>query len=253
MKILWQRLLFTLLIAQFPAFGQNIDKVKAMLANKSFTKLDTYLTNFCASNRNSQYQQEMNRQIVESYYEIIIFFRESIPTRIERVSDVHPYKIYLLVSDDKIVYFKVENHQRPRNIKTEEVFSDQTSLQAFEKAYLSTYGQRVTTSDFFKTHVVYGHSCGYAGVENKYRIQQKKIIEFKDIEKLEEWLTSPIAEIQVYAVEGFYILKQKGYKLTSKQLSLIKLIKSKKGGIQTCHGCIYMIEEILFATEKFEF
>ncbi|KOY87054.1 hypothetical protein AD998_13690 [bacterium 336/3] len=253
MKTLTCTLSFFLLIAQFSAFGQNIDKVKGILANKSFTKLDTYLINFCAKNPNAQYSQEINRQIISSYYEIIVFFKESVPTEIERISKVYPYKIYMLVKDDKIIYFKIENHQKPKNIKIEEIFSNKATIQTFEKAYLLTYNRKVTINDFFKTNIVYGYSCGYAGTKTEYGIKQSKLIELKNTEELEQWLASPIPEIQVYAVAGFYKLKQQGYQPTPKQLSLIKLIKSKKGTINTCHGCIYMREEIQFATQDFEF
>ena len=104
---------------------------------------------------------------------------------------------------------------------------------------------------FYK--VVYGKSCGWAGIDPPYRDMLNGLISEKNTSELEKWLSSETTEIQVYGVEGFYSLKKKGYKPSEKQLQLIKIIKSKVGNLRTCSGCIYREETIKEAVARFKF
>jgi hypothetical protein len=75
-------------------------------------------------------------------------------------------------------------------------------------------------------------------------------VETNDIAMLNEWLRSPVAEIQVYAIDGFSQLRKQGYKLSEEQRRLIKFIKKKKGNINTCSGCLFSSKTISSVTRR---
>lgn len=100
---------------------------------------------------------------------------------------------------------------------------------------------------------VYGISCGYSGGPPPLRALLVEIVSKDDIVELEKWLKSSLAEQRVYAVEGFYNLKQAGLKLNPEQMILIKEIKKDKGMINYCSGCKLSSIPIQKVVRKFTF
>ena len=230
---------FVILLTSISCFGQKIDSVKALLNKKSFHALDSYLKRIDSTNRRISYYQEVNRQIINSYTEIVIEFEESFPCKEENVYNVYPYKIKLLTSGDKIIYCRMENHSISIFTTIEASYTLRDSIKQLQRFYQTIYKRNISISDFFSDKIVYGYACGFVGTNPKFRVKLDKLVSLKNTKELHKWLTSPITELQVYAIDGFSQLKKAGLCLTPDELELIKLVKSKEGNLRTCWGCIY--------------
>lgn len=97
------------------------------------------------------------------------------------------------------------------------------------------YSQRIDWG-FPPDRYVYGEECGIGSESPMLRIELKKILEDKNVQELEKWLSSDIAEKRVYAVDGFYSLLKKGFTPNYLQLRLINKIKKEEGKVRHCAG-----------------
>ncbi len=236
-------------------FGEKIDSIITVLNQKNYKQLEAYLKRAEVSSKKDEFNfnEEISRQIIDSFFEKIINVEEWFPNIKEGSYHGKIYEILILTNGDSIIYAKLVLYPKGPNTNILIQYSDNKLFHQLQKSYSVTYGRKVIIKDFFISYVVYGNRCGRGAVERDYRIRLNKLIESKNIKKLDKWLSSPTAEIQVYAVDGFFQLKEKGYTLTPKELQLINIIKNKKGEIRACSGCIFSSWEITETTEKFKF
>jgi len=248
-----RNLIYILTLCYCIVHGQQFGQVKKLLSQGDFVIADKYMSKICKKNDDISYNQRVNRQIVGDYSEILIYFEESFPAKEENVYDVFPYLISVLTHSNKIIYCKVLNNNNSNNIVVEYDYTDTSQVNALKSLYSKMYGLKISIDDFFKSNVVYGSACGYGGQDPDMRVQLNELVHTKDIKGLDKWLSSPITEIQIYAVDGFHQLVTKGYKLSPREQELIQVIKTKKGTVRTCSGCMHMTENISQLTEDFRF
>jgi len=236
-------------------FGQKIDTLLALLNQRSYVGVDSFCSRVASKSApfNIIYRTGVNRQIVDSFYEISFEYQEIQPSRQKGTFDVHPYQVSVITRGDDIIYCKMLNNYHMHYAKTEVHFASVEAIRVLQLAYKSLYDRSIEVSDLFSDQVVYGSNCGWGGDDPDYRLKMNKLVETKNINELDGWLRSPVTELQVYAVEGFYQLSQHGFKVNPARQKLIAIIKSKKGTIRTCRGCVYSSRSISYSTWGFKF
>jgi hypothetical protein len=206
-------------------FAQSFsDSLISVLKKKNFQEATTFLDG--AKNKNIR--MVLNRQIVNNYFEVLYEIR-----------DGKGEQIKLLCDADKIIYAKVVSSEQK---KFEE--QDSAAIKHFYKNYTAFFEAKIKVSDFFVDNLQYGRGCGFAGVDPPLKKETVKLVAAKNVKELTKLLQSPVTEKQLYGVEGFISLQEKGYALTHFQKKLIDFIKIKKGKAKTCSGCIYSDKEI---------
>ncbi|MGZ6491087.1 MAG: hypothetical protein ACXVDU_13910 [Bacteroidia bacterium] len=206
------------------------DSLVAALKKKSFTEVSAFLE----SAKSKNIRPVLNRQILADYTEVLF-----------EITDDKGEEIKMLCDADKIIYAKVVSDDKK---KFEE--KDSVALKHFYKKYLAFFGTKVNIGSFFVKDIQYGRGCGFVGVDPPLRKEMTKLVAAKNTKELTKWLQSPITEKQLYGVEAFYSLEAKGSTLTPLQKKLIDFIKTKKGSVKTCNGCIYSDMEISRIFEK---
>jgi hypothetical protein len=233
--------------------AQSIDSVKHILSSNDFLKFDSTCKAF-AGKTDSRFNYNLNitREIVSPFNEIICEIEIFTPTKEANVSSVNSYWLYMLRHENTLVYTKMVDKSYNYAHPVLYNYQSDSFMKLFKSNYKSSFDRKISIGDLFEENVTYGSRCGWSGIEIEYRKKLNKIVAEKDINKLEHWLKSPVVEIQVYAIEGFTLLSKNGYILNTKQQKIIQLIKSKKGEIRTCSGCIYQTREISEVIERIE-
>lgn len=235
-------------------FASPGDSIILSLEKRSIRGLDSSLVSLKRKSRNIEFYQSINRQIIDSFYEVIYFITESFPAGANpNVSSINEFRILLIRSGDKIIYCKMEDRsvliRSPGIIK----YKDKAAISMLTKAYINMYGRRVGIKSFFNDKIVYGSRCGYSGTPLKNWTKLNRYVQKKRLAKLRRWLRSPLAELQIYALNGFHQLYKAGYKLRDDERRIIDFVKSKKGDVNICVGCIYGSQKISEVTEEFVF
>jgi hypothetical protein len=70
--------------------------------------------------------------------------------------------------------------------------------------------------------------------------QLNVLLQDGNVDLIRQWLRSPNAEKQLYALRGYRILVIQGYNLTDEEKRIISIVEQKKGRVSTCSGCMYM-------------
>jgi len=238
----------------WPVAGQNLDSLQLLLNNKSFDQVNNFLKTIIENDTSSNYQFDVyvNRQIIDSFTEKYIWYAEEL--------NQTSYHILLLTKNDRIIFCKMTKDDYsdfPNEILILH-FKENKEISELQKIYKATYNRNVEPKDFYNQSIEYGNNCvsdlshvGNRNYEPWEYVQMKKLVEEKNISELNDWLRSPIAETQIYAIDGFYQLKKNGYTLTDQEFKLINIIKLKLGTIRVC-GDIKnnTIEDV---TSKFQF
>jgi hypothetical protein len=225
-------LLAAIIMLTANTFAQSFsDSLISVLKKKNLTEVTTFLD--AAKNKNIR--MVLNRQIVNNYFEVLYEIR-----------DGKGEQIKLLCDADKIIYVKVVSSEQK---KFEE--HDSAAIKHFYKNYTAFFEAKIKVNDFFVDNLQYGRGCGFVGVDPPLRKELVKLVAAKNVKELTKLLQSPVTEKQLYGVEGFISLQEKGYILTPLQKKLVDFIKTKKGKAKTCNGCIYSDKEIsTIFTEK---
>ncbi|MCX6317688.1 MAG: hypothetical protein NTW29_10375 [Bacteroidetes bacterium] len=151
-------------------------------------------------------------------------------------------KKYRKVEDDYIPYYVVID-----SVRIEPAYDSlKTAFQLF-------YEEPLLEADLFMTDIIYGRSCGFAGMPPSQRETIDTLVKKRDQATLLKWLRSANTEKQFYAVDGLYQLKKAGIQLTEKDLQLIRFVLNKKGFIQVCSGCIFSSRKISELAERLDF
>lgn len=243
-------LLFVMVFCHCKA--SNIEAISKILKQKDYNKLNTYLSSL---SEDCSVSRLIEREVMPDCWEVKIQYQEFYPGDEPGVTTVNSYYIEILTEKGQIVYCCFSDHKylnAPETILNYKVDKEYKKL---SEAHQDAYGAELNFSHLFVNNdsIVYGSHCGWAGINPGYRSKLDDAVKLMDTALLNAWLSSTITELQVYAVDGFYQLKQKGYVPDDKTLERIALVKSKKGTINQCSGCIYMNREISEATADFKF
>jgi hypothetical protein len=130
-------------------------------------------------------------------------------------------------------------------------YCDNILLQKLKSSYTRKYSTELNEEDLLNFSLIYGDACGYAGKPPAGKMFIDSLVKINDKKSLLKWLISINAEKQIYALEGYNQLKQKGTILEKNELEYIKLILLKKGTINVCDGCDIGRKEIGEVVTKF--
>ncbi|MFT3981632.1 MAG: hypothetical protein QM687_14250 [Ferruginibacter sp.] len=229
--------------------GQPVKKIEQLLKDKNLFALNSYIEK--PQKSNVTFSWETLRTIVEDYQEGIIKIEEHLPVNDETGgSTINNYRIYLLADKNKIFYYRfintacknIHSGQLEENVEIIDSLKDGIEYSSLENIFKQTYNADLNSDDLFLTSIVYGAHCGIAGVNPVYMEQLNMLLQNEDIDIIRQWLKSANAEKQLYALKGYRILVNLGYKLTDEERTIIPIVEQKKGSVSTCSGCIYQDE-----------
>jgi len=169
---------------------------------------------------------------------------------------VFRFRINLITTNTEIVYydFAEKNSKSPSwddfELEVLDSARNQVHIDSLNTSYLAIYKTPLNWTQLFDYKNVYGFRCSIDGQEPDMRLELEMLLAKNDYKELNNWLVSPNAERQVYAIEGYYQLKRKGYKLTSDQKRIINAVKGKNGEVKVCRGCIYSSDRIKYIVRQ---
>ncbi len=240
---------FILFITTLSSRAQEFDELRSTLDSKNIQnvfqlfKQENKKDGFVGPKFNVTYQ----RELITNYSELLIKC-DSIVKKSEREFQCYFYYIRIIKFKDTIIYCNASSFKNFSVINYK--YSDTILMNIFQSEYFKVYRKLIEIKDLFSEKVIYGNLCGLNGNKLEFRKALDKIIKRKKIKELENWLTSPIAEIQIYAVDGFYQLEKLGYVISPRNLELINQVLSKSGEIQYCSGCFVWYKDIKDIKDK---
>lgn len=191
------------------------------------------------------------KEIIDGYMvKIIKHFKKNLKLQTED-STISEYKIKIIHKENKIAFYelyKTKNIRENDNWVGQDSFiSKKTNTKLFNdllKKYKNTYGTKLNTNELFDVNYIYGKSCGFSGLNPKYRTEMNQIIETENKDKLLDWLKSPVVELQLYAIEAIYKMENVGFTFSPDVYDFVKLVEKKNGYANVCSGCFYGYEQI---------
>jgi hypothetical protein len=252
-------IVITLFLA-LQTMGQPLLKINRLLQHKELQALKNFVHNRHASNVDIQW--ESLRDIMPGYQEGVIKIEDNKPANDGTGGNtIDYYYINLLTAENTIFYYRFDSTKpekgpdgswtsRRMPINT---YSDDKQYAGFENAFRQVYGDTLNHNMLFQTSVVYGSSCGFAGIDPDPMQQMNDLLISKDAPAIKKWLQSPNAEIQLYALWGYKVLIHQGYMPTPEESKLIAQVKLKQGSVSTCGGCTYIdrdFQEIVVEIES---
>ena len=132
-------------------------------------------------------------------------------------------------------------------------YKDTAEFHKFDQSFKTILKAAIKEKDLFDNELIYGYGCGFAGSPPYGYVKMSSYVEANDKAALVKWLQSASSQKQVYAVWGIYLLCKKGEKITPDEWKMIEYVKSKKGTIRTCSGCVHSWEKISEVTKEFTF
>ena len=227
--------------------ADTIEEIIKALDKKDYSTFAHYTDKRNSSSHCSDPGQIRKREILAHYYEIIVPVLIFIPTPNGKYEgDCTYYLINLLTYENKIikyqVYLKKFDESEIKNYKLIKEYSNQHELGSFETAYKENYHRTIGPSELFDVSTTYGSRCGIIGTNPKTRTELEDYVLSKNVAALFSLLTSPNYEKKLYAYEGYRALAQGGYKTTNNEKTLLDDLKTFKGWVKTCNGCIFSDE-----------
>ena len=255
-----------ILICSFNSFGQVKNELRDILLSKDFLKLKQYINNLPSDNYRKQGDRinsnwKYLRELTEGFQEGIYILEYSVPdVPNSGISTVYSFRVNIITTDSLIIFYdlaeeknkKVNNEWLPyyNSIAT---FTNDSMFSVLESKFIKTYGAPLNRNELFIDSIVIGHNCGMAGQDPTEEIQINKWASENNRIEIMKWLKSTNTEKQIYALEGFYKLKEKGVLLTEIEMKTVKNVMQKKGTALHCAGCLNMTYDILKLTAKFKF
>lgn len=234
-------LLILFSIVRLPLLGQlDSDSVLQEIINtQSYSDLLAYTYAVPSCDTKTSVSVRLQDSVVYSYISIDFKSRKKDSS----------YSFLIIRQEDKILSADY--------VKTIDSISSKLSAPVSDSLILCFRNKTIKTADNYsklRHELIYGTSCGYIGATPPQRILMDSLVNKLDIITLERWLISGHPEIQAYGVEGFYMLKQRGHKLSNKQQALIEAIQNQKVSfVNTCYGCLFESISIQEAIKDFKF
>ncbi|HSC40055.1 MAG TPA: hypothetical protein VLD19_19360, partial [Chitinophagaceae bacterium] len=140
-------------------------------------------------------------------------------------------------SFDEIKYRKGLTGQWVPDTVTIDKWRDKRKYTGFETTFRQVYRDTLNHRELFLTSIVYGISCGAGGAVPEYMQLLEGLLRKNDVAAIRQWLKSPNAEKQLYAVYGYRALRRRGYIPTQEENRLFAIIQQKQGSVSSCSGC----------------
>lgn len=243
--------LITLIIIFIPYI--SICQIDSLVRPANMTSLLKFEKAYHALNRTFTLHTPLIREILPNIRECMYKIEETI-----KYPDGGPgnrvlsYEINFLVKDTVIFWYQSfeKKYKKTNNDTWEPIllsvksFKNKREYLEFEKSFFLLYKTELNSPDLLNDKIVYGIICTNAGAEPEYRGKIMALLSKNNIIEIRKWLTSPNVEKQVYAIDAIKLLERNGRKITSDEYAIIKLVKSKKGNLNTCFGCVYTFSNI---------
>ena len=189
-----------------------------------------------------------NSQFIGKFWQMGFRFSELGIGRKDEYTDV-----YIFISSDTLFYCEVRNPELPITASSYFQYIDSLKFKKLSNAWQKTYGVPLQLSDFDSLDYNYGFRCGIDGVRLDGRLLLDEMVRQRDTIMLNQWLQSPLAGRQAYAVDGLYQLNKRGIWLSAQQKKRIKAIQSRDAAVNFCAGCNYSIKRLKDVTKSFVF
>lgn len=243
------------------SLAQIQDEVGKVLAKKNFVEFKSYADQLSKNRKGVTSYWENLRELTNGYQEGVFYFEQSIPHKENpAISSVSTFRVTILTSFNSIIFYHLGEKKNKRVGKDwvpyfdTIVFYKNDSLYAeLKSSFKKTFGAVLNEKELFLNSIIYGSSCGYAGMDPYEKTQIDLLVKNQDKKSLLKWVQSTNTEKQVYGVDGLYQLKKQGIKFSEFEIGMINAVLEKKGTIQVCEGCIHSTEEISVVTKKIKF
>jgi len=217
---------------------QKISAIINSLKEYKLSDFEKIANNLTSNDTTIQFNMLFSNSITNQYKAYVYQFDEARVVNKKLVEPFYTYRINLVCDGDKIIGSILTNISlsKEKNVYS---YNDTYSIKAFDKAYKDTFGDTSHFDMLFKKDVVFGTSCGGfgGGTSPEFYSTWHKAVATKNINKLEKWLFCHLPSYRVWAVFGLYELKEKGYKITTKQRNRIMTLWKSNAIVEVCSGC----------------
>lgn len=247
--------LFFLLLLGLSLNAQDVGKVKQLLNSGDYPALKKALSGEIETPEDPFILFMLNREVCSGYYETEIMYEIATPfEETDRVADLQSFHLHLLRHEDQIILARMHelNHEGDFLEELHRI-NEPLELEEMGDHFRQEFRGNLDVDLLLNSKVDYGSSCGRLGKPPEYQEKMLDLVEVKNKQVLEEWLSSSITEVQIYAIDGFDMLRSEGLSPTRKQLMLINRIMIKKGEVRACAGNNYHTRSIKDICRKFRF
>lgn len=217
---------------QFVAFADSI-------SNRKLLYLDRTIQWNCHKD---------NSQFIGSYWQIGFRFSERGIGRKDEFTDV-----YMFIATDTLFYCEVRNPEIASDTGVFFHYLDSVKMKTLSRTWEKTYGVKLQLSDFDSLDYDYGFHCGIDGARTEGRLLLDEMVRQRDTVMLNQWLQSPLAGRQAYAVDGFYQLYKRGNWPSAQQRKRIEAVQSRDAALNFCAGADSSIKRLKDVTKSFVF
>ncbi len=253
-----KKLAFIMLLLVKNCYAQQNGNFVKLLADKNFAAFTAFIDT-AKGNPNLSKEWVILNEIMPGYQQAVVKMTELVPYIMAEGGNVNNYTIRLLEHDGEIFYYDycITKYKRGGDstwhgyddtivfLKNKQAYAD------FKGAYFTTYHDTLIEKELF-TQDVYGQVCGVGGMAPEGQVQLDSMLAISDIAAIRKWLISPIAERQLYAIEGYRALVGAGYTLTDEEERLLEIVKQKKATVETCAGCFFRAWPFLKMVKEIE-
>ncbi|MFZ5554153.1 MAG: hypothetical protein ACOZCO_13635 [Bacteroidota bacterium] len=238
--------------------------LKAILEKKKYDELELHISELNKSLGRVDAEVKYHREIVPGFSEGLIYFEKSVPDKKDKsASIIFTYRLRIITNNNLVIFYDFseqylayagETDKRIiKKYKSEFDYNDKLMRQVLQDSFKNTFPEELRYENLFCDTIVYGHNCGLVATETSAGLRMKAAVEKNDKPLLLSWLQSGNTELQLYAVEGLYLLKKNGTEILPDELKMIRVIKNKKGEALSCSGDILSNITIYEALKDFVF
>jgi len=95
------------------------------------------------------------------------------------------------------------------------------------------------TEQFAMGSGTYGTSCGIVGQDPELRVELEKLLDNRNLKRLEDWLETGSNVHKAYAAEGLIRLYNDEVEISAHAIEKINHLKKSRDLLSACRGCIY--------------
>jgi len=238
---------FIILVLSLQINAQESSTIKKLLDQNSYPSVRSYIDSISRITPSSISIEDDDTKVL--FDEVVarnIHFSQLIPYN--GIGNVNNYRLNVLANGNQIVYYRLtsniyQEHKGklfPASIV--DSFRNESSYNKIFDDYEKIYEVPLTKDELWSNDIVYGWSCGIAGGMPEEAKKTTRFVKLKQLDSIRNWLRSPNAVKQLYAIKAFSMLGDKF--LSPRDKEIIKLISQKNVSIPVCGGCIYSRQEV---------
>lgn len=246
-----------------PAFSQHTKEVLRLVKEGNFRALEAYIK--INATRLHTMEWVIKRTVVDSFQEAVLRVSEMLPAPAGAIaSPISNLEVKMLSGTNRLVYYSysgstTEYLGKDKFSITNELadnFMNKPVYWQFQQSFRQVYAADVKWTDLFLTDIEFGDNCGFAGMSPGQMVRLQSVLAQKEADSIRSWLQSANTETQLYAIVGLRIMQLYGYRLTAAEKRMVASVRTKKGKVNTCSGCMVSEEspgEVVKRIEEGEF